>query len=252
MEPHSNSGRIETLNGQQTYFEIHGAGEPLLLLHGFSGSSQDWKRTLAAWSDQFQLILVDLRGHGRSGILTGQFRHEDAALDLLGLLDHLKIAQCKAVGISGGGNVMLHMATKQPKRIAAMVLVSATPYFPEQARNVMRHYAELLPSEARVHLRQIHSGGEAQVEALLASATGFADDKDDLKFRPADLSKIEARTLIIQGDRDPLYPVEISFEMARAIPKSSLWIIPDAGHGPVIGPRWAEFQRVATEFLLRE
>jgi pimeloyl-ACP methyl ester carboxylesterase len=252
MERKQDSYRIETLNGQQIYFELHGAGEPLLLLHGFSGSSQDWKRTLAGWGDKFQLILADLRGHGRSGILAKQFRHEDAAHDLLALLDHLKIARCKAVGISGGGNVLLHIATKQPKCVSAMVLVSATPYFPEPARDVMRRYSELLPPEARAHLRQIHPCGEEQIEALLASATGFANDKDDLKFSSADLAKIHARTLIIQGDRDPLYPVELSVEMARAIPKSSLWIIPDSGHGPVLGPRWPECQRVATEFLLRQ
>src|SRR5207244_11162194 len=60
-------GRIETLNGQQLYFEVHGTGQPLLLLHGFSGSSQDWIPSLEQWGAKFQLILPDLRGHGHSG-----------------------------------------------------------------------------------------------------------------------------------------------------------------------------------------
>jgi pimeloyl-ACP methyl ester carboxylesterase len=53
----------------------------------------------------------------------------------------------------------------------------------------------------------------------------------------------------VQGDRDPLYPVEITMEMANAIPQSSLWIIPASGHGPVIGERWPGFIKTAKEFL---
>jgi pimeloyl-ACP methyl ester carboxylesterase len=89
-------GRIEVLNGVELYFEVHGAGEPLLLLHGFSGSSQDWKSVTAEWGRDFQLIVHDLRGHGRSAILSKPFRHQDAAEDMLALLDHLGVTTCKA------------------------------------------------------------------------------------------------------------------------------------------------------------
>jgi len=58
-----------------------------------------------------------------------------------------------------------------------------------------------------------------------------------------------ARTLVVQGDRDPLYPIEIPVEMARAITRSSLWIVPNAGHGPVLGERWLEFLKTAAAFL---
>ncbi len=59
-------GRIETVNGVQLYFEVSGTGEPLVLLHGFSGSSQDWMASTTEWGNQFQLIVPDLRGHGRA------------------------------------------------------------------------------------------------------------------------------------------------------------------------------------------
>lgn len=95
-------GRIEVLNGVEIYFEVHGTGEPLLLLHGFSGSSRDWKTLPPEWGKNFQLIIPDLRGHGRSSVLSRPFRHQDAAADILGLLDHLKIGACKGLGISGG------------------------------------------------------------------------------------------------------------------------------------------------------
>ncbi|HEY6946583.1 MAG TPA: alpha/beta hydrolase [Candidatus Acidoferrum sp.] len=242
-------GRIETFNGQQLYFEVHGTGEPLLLLHGFSGSSQDWIPSLAQWETQFQFILPDLRGHGHSGILSKPFRHEDAVTDMFALLDHLGIRACKGVGISAGGNVLLHMATKRPERITAMVLVSATPYFPAQARAIMSQYGDNLAEEQWEVLRRRHPGGDVQIKAILSSTKSFATSYDDLNFTPPLLSTIKARTFIIQGDRDPLYPVELSVEMYKAIPNSRLWIVPNAGHGPVIGARWPEFIQSASTFL---
>lgn len=248
MTETSPPGRVESVNGQQIYFEVHGSGEPLLLLHGFSGSSQDWKNSIPALPD-FQLIIPDLRGHGRSRALEKPFRHRDAAADVLVLLDRLGIESGKGIGISGGGNVLLHMAAQQPARIKAMVLVSATPYFPAQARAIMRHYGENLPPQEWERLRKTHLGGDKQIEALLASTRSFADSPDDMNLAPTDLAAIQARTLIVQGDRDPLYPVELSLEMAKAIPNSSLWIVPKRGHGPVIGEKWAEFLKTSIAFL---
>jgi pimeloyl-ACP methyl ester carboxylesterase len=197
----------------------------------------------------FQLIVPDLRGHGRSAILSSPFRHEHAACDVLALLDHLAIGSCKGIGISGGGNILLHIATKQAERVKAMVLVSATPYFPAQARPIMRVFPDSAPEAHREFMRRSHPGGDAQINAILASTRAFADSYDDMNFTPPYLSRIQARTLIVQGDRDPLYPVELSVEMARAIPKSSLWIVPDSGHGPVLGARWPEFLKTAADFL---
>jgi pimeloyl-ACP methyl ester carboxylesterase len=249
MMPTRPPGHIETLNGQQLYFEIHGTSEPLLLLHGFSGSSQDWIPSFAQWGTKFQFILPDLRGHGRSGILSKHFRHEDAATDMLALLDHLGIRSCKGVGISAGGNILLHMATKQQYRITAMVLVSATPYFPAQARFIMSQYPDNLPEQQWEILRRRHPGGDEQIKAILASTKSFATSYDDLNFTPPLLSTIQARTFIIQGDRDPLYPLELSVEMTKAIPNSRLWIVPNAGHGPVTGARWSEFIQASSAFL---
>jgi pimeloyl-ACP methyl ester carboxylesterase len=252
MTPAQSQGRIETVNGVQLYFEVSGSGEPLVLLHGFSGSSQDWTPSITGWGSGFQFIVPDLRGHGRSGVLSKPFRHEEAATDVLALLDHLGIGSCKGLGVSGGGNVLLHMATRQPERVKAMVLVSATPYFPAQARTIMSQYADSLPEQQWEILRHRHPLGDAQIKTIIASTTAFATSYDDMNFTSPYLSTIQARTLIVQGDSDPLYPVEISVEMARAIPQSSLWIIPNAGHGPVIGERWPEFQKTAAAFLIND
>lgn len=255
MTPTSSPGRVETLNGVPLYFEVHGSGEPLLLLHGFGGCSQDWAALPGEWGAEFQRIVPDMRGHGRSYPVGGAdnasklFRHQDAAVDLFALLNHLGVASFKGVGVSGGGNVLLHMATKQPERMKAMVLVSSTSYFPAQARAIMRKYGETLSEADRATMRRRHPGGDAQIETILVSVTAFAGSYDDMNFTPPYLGTITARTLIVQGDRDPLYPLEISVEMAKAIPRSSLWIVPNAGHGPIGGERWPEFLRTATSFL---
>jgi pimeloyl-ACP methyl ester carboxylesterase len=249
MSSARSTGRFEIPDGGQIYFETHGTGDPLVLLHGFSGSSQDWARSVSELTSHFQLIVPDLRGHGRSSVLAKHFRHDEAADDILSLLDHLGIRSFKGLGVSGGGNILLHLATRQPARVKAMVLVSATPYFPAQARAIMRQHPDSLPEQEREVLRRRHPGGGEQIDALLASTRAFADSYDDMNFTPPYLSLIQARTLIVQGDRDPLYPVELSVEMSKAIPNSKLWIIPDGGHGPVIGDMWLEFLQTADAFL---
>jgi pimeloyl-ACP methyl ester carboxylesterase len=240
---------IETLNGVQLYFEVHAGGEPLILLHGFGGCSQDWSPLITDWSANFQLIIPDMRGHGRSSNPSSVFRHRDSAADIFALLDHLGIGTFKGLGVSGGGNVLLHLATQQPQRVQAMVLVSTTSYFPAQARPLMRQYPSSLTEQDWEMMRKRHPGGDAQIKALLASTASFAESYDDMNFTPPYLSTIQARTLIVQGDRDPLYPVEISVEMAKAIPQSSLWIIPNGGHGPIGGERWPEFLKTSAAFL---
>jgi pimeloyl-ACP methyl ester carboxylesterase len=239
------------LNDFDVSFEIQGQGEPLLLLHGFTGCGGDWAHAgrdlLAA---EHQLIMPDARGHGRS-TGAGELTHRQCATDALALLDHLGIARCKAIGMSLGGNTLLHMATRAPERLAAMVVVSATMYFPAQARRIMAAapLAEDQPPEAWQLMRQRHHHGDEQIRALWAQQRAFKDSYDDVSFTPPQLSRITARTLIVYGDRDPLYPVEMAVEMHRAIPDSALSVVPNAGHGPIFLEAAAPFARTALAFL---
>jgi len=91
------------------------------------------------------------------------------------------------------------------------VLVSATTHFPEQARPSMRSYSiDLLPEIEREKMWQRHPGGVPQIDRLFAQARTFADSYDDLNFTAQDLARITARAPIVQGDRDPFYPLQIS------------------------------------------
>ncbi len=87
----------------------------------------------------YRAIVPDFRGHGRSTNPSRAFTFRQAASDMFALLDHLSIPRVKAVGLSMGAKTLLHMATQQPDRVEAMVLVSATPYFPAEARAAMAH-----------------------------------------------------------------------------------------------------------------
>jgi len=240
------------LNGIEMYYETEGAGKPLLLLHGGAGCQENWSH---AGRDQFAreyaLILPDARGHGRTTNPGKTITHQQCALDTLALLDHLGIGRCRAIGLSMGGNILLHMATLQPERIEAMVLVSATMHFPEQARAIMAQVpqaADQPPQEWEI-MRKRHKHGDEQIAALWDWARGMKDSRDDMNFTPQSLSNITASTLIVYGDRDFLYPVEMAIEMYRAIPRSALWVVPNGGHGPVFFDAASQFAQTALAFF---
>jgi pimeloyl-ACP methyl ester carboxylesterase len=134
-----------------------------------------------------------------------------------------------------------------------MVLISGAHYFPEQARAVMRQMTidSRTDEEWRV-MRQRHKHGDEQIRALWAQGSTFKDSYDDMNFTPPYLSTITARTLIVHGDRDPLYPVAIPLEMHTAIPRSYLWIIPNGGHVPIFGDMTDRFVETALAFLSGE
>ena len=93
------------------HYESFGEGEPLLWVHGFMGAGADWRYIFEAPPAGFRLIAPDLRGHGSTANLSGVFSFRDAAADVLALLHQLKLTRVKAIGVSGGGITLLHMAT---------------------------------------------------------------------------------------------------------------------------------------------
>ncbi len=143
MKSESTAGQVASINGIQMYYEIRGEGEPLVLLHGFTGAGSDWRYVfdLDDLAKTWRLIIPDMRGHGGSTNPSGEFTHRQSALDMFALLDHLKIDKFKAIGLSGGGNSFLHMAVPQPSRVDAMVVISATTHFPDQARAIMAQFS---------------------------------------------------------------------------------------------------------------
>jgi len=240
----------ERIDDIEMYYEVRGEGDPLVLLHGGGGVGGNWRLLFAEPPAGFRLVIPDLRGHGRSTNPSGQFTFRQCALDVFALLDRLGIGRFCAIGLSMGAKALLHAATQQPDRIEGMVLVSAAPYFPEQARAAMRSVTPDNRSEAEwAQMRAWHRHGDPQIREIWRQVNAFAVSYDDMNFTPPYLSTITARTLIVHGDRDPLYPVSLATEMYAAIPRSYLWVVPNGGHGPIFGDRGAPFVQTALEFL---
>jgi pimeloyl-ACP methyl ester carboxylesterase len=126
------------------------------------------------------------------------------------LLDKLGIDNFSAMGMSSGGMTLLHMATSQPKRIDSMVLISATSYFPQQARTIMgRASFETIPQQVREMYRECAKRGDEQIRQLIAQFNALSKNYDDMNFTEQRLSAISARTFVIHGDCDNFFPVEI-------------------------------------------
>ena len=83
-----------------------------------AGAGSDWAGLAPEWAADFRVIVPDLRGHGRSANPLSTFRHDEAAGDVVALLDHLGVGAFKGVGVSVGGNVLLHVATRYPERVS--------------------------------------------------------------------------------------------------------------------------------------
>ena len=227
-------GHTIQINDIEIYYDVHGTGKPLLLLHGFGGCTKNWNPFIPVLSEHYQLIVVDLRGHGHSTNPRNTFTHREAAVDVFLLLDKLGIDHFSAIGISSGGMTLLHMATSQPNRIDSMVLISATSHFPDQARDIMRaaSFAKM-PQEVQEMYRECATRGDEQIRQLITQFNALSKNYDDMNFTTESLSTITARTLIVHGDRDRFFPVEIPENISRSIRDATLWIISGGEHVPI-------------------
>ena len=119
------TGRYAKVNGINLYYETHGRGRPLILLHGGLGSGEMFGPVLPQLAERHQVVTVDLQGHGRTADID---RPLDAVLmagDIAALIDHLQLATPDVVGYSLGGGVAFHTAAKYPAKVRRLVMVSA-------------------------------------------------------------------------------------------------------------------------------
>ncbi len=114
------------VNGLKMYYEIHGKGEPVVLLHGaFMTITNNWTEMIAELSKTRQIIAVEMQGHGRTADINRDFSYENLADDIASLLDYLKIKQADVLGYSMGGGVAMQLAIRHPERVRKVVSISA-------------------------------------------------------------------------------------------------------------------------------
>lgn len=243
---HAQAWQYANVNGATLRFYEMGQGTPLVLLHPFGSCAAAWRPFTDSLAADHRLILVEMRGHGGSTNPSNDFTHRESARDVLALLDTLGLPRVQAIGMSSGAMTLLHLATLAPERVEAMIIVSGTPRYLPETRALLNEMTSLdvFPPEVQAEWRQCAVRGDEQVQTLVRQFRGFKDNHDDMAFDAATLGRITARTLIVQGDRDPFFPVDLSVEMYHEIPGSALWVVPEEGHIPVFGT-------VAPTFLAR-
>jgi pimeloyl-ACP methyl ester carboxylesterase len=238
------------VHGVSLYWEEHGDPDhpPLMLLHGFGESMSVWQPYLPALTAQYNVVLLDLRGHGHSTNPSNAFTFTAAADDVLALMDHLHHPRFRAVGVSAGGITLLHVATRNPLILEGLVLVGTAPYLPSEARARIKAITQ--DKDAIEYFRRFSARGDEQAASLLRQFSALATSVGDPAFTPPQLAAIKAPTLIVHGDRDEFFPLELALELYRSIPTSYLKIYPNGGHEPIYEPAAvSEFSDLPLQFF---
>src|SRR6516164_1170208 len=114
------------VNGVKMYYEVHGSGEPVVLLHGaFMTITNNWTGWIGELSKTRKVIAIEMQGHGRTADIQRDFSYENLADDVAALLDHLKIPRADLIGYSMGGGVALQCAIRHPEKVRKVVSISA-------------------------------------------------------------------------------------------------------------------------------
>lgn len=265
---------VMQINGVHYHIERAGAGEPLLLLHGFTGSSATWNGVVERFASEYLVISPDLLGHGKSDAPddAARFGMECCVGDLIGILDGLKIARANVLGYSMGGRVALHLARAHPERVNTLVLESASPGIRDAAERALRVATDNLLAEsierdgvqkfveywtniplfstqarlpavvrAELYQQRLQNNAHGLANSLRGLGTGTQAPLWD------ELSAIQMPTLLLAGELDKKFAA-IAQQMSAALPNARLEIIPDAGHTLHLEQPNA-FEQVITEFL---
>ena len=219
------------VNGVRIYQEQHGTGEPLICLHNFSSNSRSrFTPLLPILTGRYTCYLVDLRGHGRSDNPTREWTHELAAQDVIGLCEAMGIARARFLAVSSGAMAMLRVARYAPNLVAAMVLDSTTCRIPDAARALYKD-----PETLSSKLKHYYAGanewyGAGYGPELARVFYDFRLPECDINVPIGEHAAIGCATLLIHGDRDDFFPVDIPIALSQTIPNSELMIVPDTGH----------------------
>ena len=238
-------GQYAEVNGINLYFEIHGTGQPLILLHGGLGSGEMFGPTLTELAQQHQVITVDLQGHGRTADIDRPIDIRLMADDIAALIDHLKLDKPDVVGYSLGGGVALFTAVKYPDKVRRLVVASAharrdaiPPEMLAQQAQVNAAAAESLKDTPMWELYQRVAPHPEDFPRLLDKVgEAMAQDYDYTE----DVRSLQVPTLLVAADADmapPSHYVEM-FKLLDGGLRDGGWMgegRPKGGHALAILP----------------
>lgn len=236
--------QMARLGGRRLIYEQYGEGQPLLLIHGLSGSARWWQRNIPALAAQFSVYAIDLVGFGGNRAWRPLSLTTAAAL-LAGFVDDLGTGPAHVVAHSMGGQIALHLAAEHPAQLDRLVLAAASGLVRETVAGMVRRLPrtgrymapDFMPTLAWDAFRS------GSLNLLRAAHALLHDDISPL------LERITAPTLIISGENDALIPPEIGARQHAAIGHSQYVVLPQAGH-VLMWDRAQAFNQLVLDFLL--
>lgn len=229
------SGRYADINGLRMYYEIHGSGNPLILLHGGGSTIEStYGRILPHLAKKHQIIAVELQAHGHTKDIDRPLSFEQDADDVAGLLRNINIKKADIIGFSNGGSTSLQIAIRHPELVNKLILIAAAfkrsgmmPGLFEVMQNASIEQMPLLLKEAYLKANPDPAGLQAMFDRDAARMRNFKDINEE------DIKSIKAPALIINGDKEVVL-AEHAMELSRILPNARLAILP-GGHGEYIG-----------------
>jgi pimeloyl-ACP methyl ester carboxylesterase len=257
-------GRLVDVNGATLYYEEHGDGAPLILIHGGLASSSQWQPVVPELAESFRVIRPDSRGHGRSTNPAGELSYARIADDTATLIAALGLERPVVGGWSDGGQVTLELGARHPGAAGALIVGAAYPDFDagglREAHKALLGaddtgvpdptYLEAQLGESAVEIKALHPGGAEHWQRLVRQTASMWLDYKGL--RPDQLRAIDGPVLVLAGDRDELITLDLSVSLYRALPIAELAICPSVSHdGPTL-ERAPVFASLIRDFARRD
>jgi pimeloyl-ACP methyl ester carboxylesterase len=231
------------VNGIKVYYEVHGEGRPLVLLHGaFYTIGLNWAELIPELSKTRKVIAIEMQGHGHTPFSERKLDLATLASDVAGVMDHLKVDSADVAGYSMGGSVAYAFAIQYPKRLRKLVIISSTykssGWMPEITKGFKNMKPELFTNTPIQTGYDAVAPDKANWTKFLQHMITFAGQPFDLG--DANVAKITSPVLLISGDNDGLDKIELmkTYKLLGGevvadfgqMPKSQLAIVPAQGH----------------------
>jgi pimeloyl-ACP methyl ester carboxylesterase len=215
------------VNGVRIWYAVFGRGQPVVLLHGGLANSNYWGRLVPALSSDYQVVVIDSRGHGRSTRNVEPLGYDLMASDVLAVMDVLKLEKAAVVGWSDGAIIGLDIAIHHPERLTGLFAfaansdpsgvadISQSPVFDAYLERAKAEYQSLSPTAS-------------DYDAFMAQVTKMWETQPH--FTVDDLHRIRTPTWIVDADHDEAIKRSNTLFMADQIPGSGLLILPQVSH----------------------
>lgn len=225
-------------DGVHLHYETYGEGPAILLSHGYSATSEMWRGQIEALSRRHQLIVWDMRGHGRSDYPqeVSAYSEEATVADMAALLDAVGADRAIVGGLSLGGYMSLAFHRVHPDRVHALLIIDTGPGFKnDEARKRWNQraldYASRFGAEGLAYLRtlspEMAMSTHRSADGLVRAAHGMLTQRNDRVIQS--LPDIRVPSLIIVGANDTAFLAAADY-MAAKIPLAAKVVIPNAGH----------------------